>query len=617
VFHDIGVAELSVPRVAVQRTVVMPRDLRAGTAVRDVKMTTPVDARTSCVLVGARPLCTVGTARPGEEDAGIDRTFALPAPGRYALSLTAIPHAGVALDRLIATAVRPDLAASASSQAIDDPLAGPQTAVDGDLGTGWIATSSDPNPTLTLRWHGMRRITGLNIFTDPFLAATAPDVVTVRAGHVSRVAAIGANGVATFRALHADRLSLTLTSSTGLKFDYDPFGHALTRLGIGVSEVVVPGVTTTGRASTDALPVALPCGAGPAVLLDGAARSTSVATTVGALRELQPVTLTVCGKPSTSLSAGQHRFRALSTGLWTVTGAQLRGSSWPPAAAQAVPASVRHWGGDDRTVAVGARAAPTLLVVHENANRGWAATLDGHPLRRITVDGWQQGYVVPAGKAGVVQLTYTPDTWYRLALLTGAIAVVVLVVLAFVRPRRHGRRHARRERSKTRIGRDAAIAAVAVAAMLGLSGLAVVAAIGVLWWLRPASWRAWVAATLPAAGALAVAVLTCGVLGAVVWAGVLSVALAADARSFVAPFLRVAMAVVAAGCYFAAGIVLAVHHWGVPGYAAATSSAQVLSLIAVLAVLLASVRAPWTMQRADGRAPAPATPSPAAPRSGT
>jgi hypothetical protein len=272
-----------------------------------------------------------------------------------------------------------------------------------------------------------------------------------------------------------------------------------------------------------------------------------------------------------------------------------------------------HWGSSDRTVTVGARRTSTLLVVHENTNPGWQATLNGRPLPRITVDGWQQGYVLPPGPAATVHLTYPPDRLYRAALLGGAVAVLLLLILAVRRPRPPRARH---RGARIRWGRDLALAAIAVAAVLGLGAVAVVAVLAVLWWLRPAQWRAWLGTAVPAVGALAVAILTCGVAGAVVWALVLAVALTVDARSAVAPFLRRAMAVVAAGCYLGAGVVLALHHWGEPDYAAGTSTVQLLSLTAVLAVLLASVRAPWTVSRGAGPAPTSAAPSPAAPPDG-
>ena len=85
------------------------------------------------------------------------------------------------------------------------------------------------------------------------------------------------------------------------------------------------------------------------------------------------------------------------------------------------------------TVGPGAAA---LLVVPENFNTGWTATLGGARLRAVRVDGWQQAYEVPAGAGGAVTLTFTPDRPYRDGLAAGAAAVLLvgLMALAPVRP---------------------------------------------------------------------------------------------------------------------------------------------------------------------------------------
>src|SRR5262249_37029313 len=50
------------------------------------------------------------------------------------------------------------------------------------------------------------------------------------------------------------------------------------------------------------------------------------------------------------------------------------------------------WGDTSRTVQVAAGRA-AVLVVHENANAGWRATVDGRVLEPVRVDGWQQGFL--------------------------------------------------------------------------------------------------------------------------------------------------------------------------------------------------------------------------------
>ena len=62
-----------------------------------------------------------------------------------------------------------------------------------------------------------------------------------------------------------------------------------------------------------------------------------------------------------------------------------------------------EWGRSTRSVEVGPGAA-SLLVVNENANKGWVAELDGVELQPVTVDGWRQAYLVPEGAGGTVDL---------------------------------------------------------------------------------------------------------------------------------------------------------------------------------------------------------------------
>jgi arabinofuranan 3-O-arabinosyltransferase len=99
---------------------------------------------------------------------------------------------------------------------------------------------------------------------------------------------------------------------------------------------------------------------------------------------------------------------------------------------------VQRWGDTSRSVKVGPRSDPVLLTVHENQNPGWAATLDGHALRGVTVDGWQQGYVVPVGGAGHVELSFQPQRWMLVGLLIGGGAALALLPIA-VWPRRRPR----------------------------------------------------------------------------------------------------------------------------------------------------------------------------------
>jgi len=94
-----------------------------------------------------------------------------------------------------------------------------------------------------------------------------------------------------------------------------------------------------------------------------------------------------------------------------------------------------------RTLRVAA-AARSYLEVNENFNAGWRAVLDGRRLQPVRLDGWKQAWVLPAGTAGVVTLTYQPESLYRDAVIGGlaALALVIIVALALALARRRGRR---------------------------------------------------------------------------------------------------------------------------------------------------------------------------------
>jgi hypothetical protein len=90
---------------------------------------------------------------------------------------------------------------------------------------------------------------------------------------------------------------------------------------------------------------------------------------------------------------------------------------------------VLGWQPESRTVRIGPGQA-TYLEVHENANSGWQATLNGVRLTAARLDGWQQAFIVPAGAGGVITMTFAPSTWYHVSLALSALAIVGLLVVA-------------------------------------------------------------------------------------------------------------------------------------------------------------------------------------------
>src|SRR5262249_58181618 len=96
---------------------------------------------------------------------------------------------------------------------------------------------------------------------------------------------------------------------------------------------------------------------------------------------------------------------------------------------------VLAWDYANRAARMGPRAA-SYLESNQNANAGWSATLDGHTLRAVRLDGWQQGFVVPPGAGGVVTLTFGPVKFYHVWIILSAAAALALVLVASARRRR-------------------------------------------------------------------------------------------------------------------------------------------------------------------------------------
>ncbi len=236
---------------------------------------------------------------------------------------------------------------------------------------------------------------------------------------------------------------------------------------------------------------------------------TQVSTTLGDLLSGAPVRAKPCDAvPALRLPPGEHRVLARSSDTLAVDTVTLTrfGRQVKEAAGEREPVELTRWDAEHRVVEVAERDEPTLLVVPENTNPGWTARLDGEDLEAVTVDGWQQGYVLPAGPAGTVRLDFPPGADYRTVLAGGAGAVLLLLLVA-VLPSRPVPAGPRRRRLLG--GGDPAVlagAALVVAVLLGatlVGGLFGLAAVAGLWLVGQCSGR-WAPAVLGtvAAGAL-------------------------------------------------------------------------------------------------------------------
>ncbi len=429
-----ALAEVVLPGTTVTRTVVTPEP-DGPVEAWSFAAYGPHGTSSGCVVDGTGdPRCAADLGAGAEEPATLDRAFTVAEPGRYDLAATAVPRPGPALDALLAGAGGAGVTVTSSSAAVPDPRGSALAAVDGDPATAWLADPGDRDPTLVLSWDEPRVVEELQLTVAPGLAATVPTAVTLTGGGLERTLGLDEDGHVAFTPVTTDRLEVTFERPLDLD-SWDPYGRRIRDLGVGVSELSVggpPAALDTGAVVT------VPCGKGPVVGVDGVERRTSAETTVGALRDLASLDLTLCdGDAVVEPPAGRHRLVVAGTDtLAAATATLTRSGSAAGEARDRQAADVARWDVEHRRVDVPARDEPTLLVVPENTNPGWTATLDGDVLEAVAVDGWQQGYVLPPGPAGTVALDFAPGSLYRTALLAGGGAVLLLVVLAAVPARR-------------------------------------------------------------------------------------------------------------------------------------------------------------------------------------
>ncbi|MGC5029339.1 alpha-(1-_3)-arabinofuranosyltransferase domain-containing protein [Micromonospora sp. DT229] len=464
----VGIRELAIPETEPRRVLRAPTDLPQDPAapVSWVFSRGPAD-RPACHLTEAaeadrivpvgsasRPpvraadtviRCDRFLARVGEEPLGVDRIFRNPAAGTYRMALRAMPRPGGAL-KLSGVGVTAD----ASSRLAGDPAVTPYAAIDGDPGTAWLADTGDLRPTLRLSWSGPRRIDELRLRAAQLPIGSLPDEVEIHTPGREVVVPVGADGTVTFPAVRTDRIEIVVRSTELRIADQRGNGWPATA---GIAEVEIPALAKLLKPIDAETRVVERCGDGPTVELDGQRYDTSVSARFGDVLAGRPVPLRICGAGGAvlDLPAGGHRLATSPSKGFLVQSATLRpvpDRTSPAADDSTSPASggddsgppevggprhravtVLDWAPTDRRVRV-AGGEPALLVVPENANPGWKATLEGVSLTATRVDGWQQAWFLPAGAGGEVRLVFAPDRAYRGALLVGALTAVGVLLLA-------------------------------------------------------------------------------------------------------------------------------------------------------------------------------------------
>ena len=391
--------------------------------------------------------CAASMAVAPEEPVTLSRTLSVPTAMDVTPTVWVRARQGPRLADLIA---QPGRARASGAADLIDVAGSAYAGADGDPRTSWTAQQGAAQhrsaPTLTVTLPGASEVSGLRLIQSGSTLPSHPTMVAVDLGdgpQVRRLSSAPDAGPQTL-SLHP-RITDTVRISL---LDWD---DVIDRTALGFDQLKPPGLAEVTVLGPDGAPIAaadaranrargieLPCGQGPVIAVAGRFVQTSVSTTVGALLEGRPIPARPCDPNPISLPTGIQELLISPGSAFIADGIQLRGPlSAEIATAPTTPAQVTQWTADRREISVIRSPIARVVVVPESVNPGWVArTPDGATLTPVIVNGWQQGWVVPAGATGTITLGFASNGPYRVGLVGGLALLPLLLLLALVPPRR-------------------------------------------------------------------------------------------------------------------------------------------------------------------------------------
>ncbi|ULE35568.1 alpha-(1-_3)-arabinofuranosyltransferase [Mycobacterium sp. IDR2000157661] len=497
--------------ITLRRTVAVPGP-PTGSAVAQWDLGSELLGRSGCAPSPTGVRCAATMALSPEEPVNLSRTLTVPEQLAVTPAVWVRARQGPNLADLIAA---PEATRAVGDADVMDVLGSAYAAADGDPGTAWTApqrvVQHKSPPTLTLTLPHPSEVAALRVAPSASTLPAHPTLVAVDLGDGPQVRRLG--GDVGSQTLPLDpRVTDTITLSI-LSWD-----DVIDRTALGFDQLKPPGLAEVTALDTEGLPIAaadaarnrvraveLPCGRGPVIGIAGQFVQTSVSTTVGALLDGEPIAARPCREAPIVLPAGDQELVVSPGAAFVVDGAQLNGPlAREISPARTEPARIDRWSSDHREVAVGPSPVSRVLVVPESINPGWVARAgDGTTLSAVTVNGWQQGWVIPPGAPGPVTLSFPSNTPYRAGLIGGLALLPLLGLLALLPVRR--RRPADEPPAVWRPGPvTGGLAVLAVGAVIsGVVGAVVMgAALALRYWLRDREKRCEAVTVGAAAGGL-------------------------------------------------------------------------------------------------------------------
>ena len=272
--------------------------------------------RPGCVSARDGVHCASPLSLAPEELVNMSRTLSVPEPISVTPTVWVRPRQGPALADLIR---EPGTTHADGDSDSFDVLGTAFAATDGDPRTSWTAPQgivrNHSSPTLTLTLPAATEVGALRLTPSSSALPTHPTLVAVDLGDGPQVRPVEATGTQVL-SLHP-RVTRTIKVSL---LDWD---DVIDRTALGFDQVKPPGLAEVTALRPDGTAIApadaarnraravqIGCDTGPVIAVAGRFVHTSVHTTVGALLDGGPLTVTPCETAPITLPAGQQELHA-------------------------------------------------------------------------------------------------------------------------------------------------------------------------------------------------------------------------------------------------------------------------------------------------------------------
>lgn len=360
----------------------------------------------------------------GEEGADLRRT-ATPPTGALDVRAWARPRPSLAAEDLLdgPWSLRGSTRAAPDRPAHERLQHRPGAAVDGDPATRWEPAPDEAAPTLEIDLGEQRRVSTISLDR-----AVGPVRVQSDRGTWVRGSAA--------------RLQIPEQQTSTLRLTFVRGGDSWRAPEVSLEGL--PGSGDEGRddQSSDEVTVELGCGQAGSVRIGQERIGLALSASRDDLLSGRPVPLRSCGQATHD----GGRTDVVTTATDVLLPEQVRvtstedvgeasadgpstASSASAAPARGVTSAEREHPGRWRIDVEPGEAG--YLTLAQGANAGWQArTADGRRLDPVTVDGWRQGFRLPAGGAEQVTVDFAPNGDHRTALLVGGLLVALLLLWA-------------------------------------------------------------------------------------------------------------------------------------------------------------------------------------------